>query len=118
MHPKDALGRYGEDVAAYRLRQEGIRILERNWRCDLGEIDIIGRDGDCLVICEVKTRRTMTHGSPLEAVGPRKMRRLRELALVWLDDHALYVPRVRFDVVGIIQPRSGAPIISYLRGVE
>lgn len=118
MHPKDALGRFGEQIAVHRLEQEGLRILGRNWRCPIGEIDIIARDGDCLVICEVKTRRKMTHGSPVSAVGPRKMRRLRELALWWLDDHSIYVPRVRFDVVGVIAPYRGQPIVTYLRGVE
>lgn len=118
MHPKDALGRFGEDLAVQRLRQEGLRILDRNWRCAVGEIDIVAREGDCLVICEVKTRRRLTHGSPVEAVGPRKMRRLRELAVHWLAEHRMYVPAIRFDVIGVIQPPEGGPIVTYLRGVD
>lgn len=118
MHAKDIVGREGEELAAGLLQSRGMTILARNWRCPRGELDIVARDGDSLVICEVKTRRRLTHGHPVEAVGPRKMRRLRELALHWLDEQQLYVPRIRFDVVGILLPNSGVPIISYLRGVE
>lgn len=118
MHTKDALGRYGEDLAVRVLRERGMTILSRNWRCAVGELDIVARDGDCLVVCEVKTRRSLSHGSPAEAVGPRKMRRLRELSMHWLDEHGIYVPTIRFDVVGVVQPRAGAPIVQYLRGVE
>lgn len=117
MHPKDALGRAGEQLAAARLLQLGYRILDRNWRCEVGELDIVARDGDVLVVCEVKTRRSVRYGSPLDAVGPRKLRRMRELSLCWLDAHELYVPIVRFDVVGILLPRSGAPIITHRKGV-
>lgn len=118
MHAKDALGRHGEQLAVEVLLTQGMRILARNWRCAAGEIDIVARDGDCLVVCEVKTRRSLSHGSPAEAVSPRKMRRLRELALHWLDEQQLYIPRIRFDVVGVLQPYHGPPIVTYLRGVE
>jgi putative endonuclease len=118
MNARGALGRYGEDVAAALLQSMGMTILCRNWRCVAGELDIVARDGDALVVCEVKTRRSMSHGSPAEAVGPRKMQRLRALALHWLDEAEIYIPTVRFDVVGVILPRRGAPIVSYLRGVE
>lgn len=118
MRAKDALGRYGEDLAVDLLRREGLIILDRNWRCDAGELDVLARDGESLVVCEVKTRRSLAHGSPAEAVGPRKMRRLRELALRWLDEQEVYVPVIRFDVVGVLVPASGPPIINYLRGVE
>ena len=77
MRAKDALGRYGEDVAARHLAEAGLVVLERNWRCREGEIDIVARDGDVLVVCEVKTRRDTAYGSPLEAVTPRKAARLR-----------------------------------------
>ena len=85
MHAKDALGRYGEDLAAQYLEDLGLVILDRNWRCSAGELDVIARDGDSLVVCEVKTRRSERYGAPVEAVSPRKMRRLRILALRWLD---------------------------------
>lgn len=117
MHPKDALGRYGEDLAVEHLRRQGLVILARNWRCSAGELDVIARDGATLVICEVKTRSSRAYGSPLEAVGPRKLRRLRELALRWLDEQGIHVPDIRFDVIGILQPRAGTPIVDHVRGV-
>ena len=117
MHAKDALGRYGEDLAAEHLRRQGLQILARNWRCATGELDIVARDGATLVICEVKTRRSAAFGAPAEAVGPRKLRRLRELALRWLDEQRIHVPDIRFDVVAIVQPPAGRPVLEHLRGV-
>ena len=118
MRAKDALGRYGEDVAVDYLRGQGLTILARNWRCASGELDIIARDGGALVICEVKTRRSRAYGDPVEAVSPRKLRRLRELALRWLDEQQIHVPEIRFDVIGIIQPTEGRPTLRHLRGVS
>ena len=117
MHAKDALGRYGEDVAAEHLLREGLQILARNWRCPTGELDIVARDGPVLVICEVKTRRSRAFGAPAEAVGPRKLRKLRELALRWLDEQRIHVPEVRFDVIAIVQPPTGRPVLEHVRGV-
>jgi putative endonuclease len=117
MRAKDALGRFGEDLAVEFLRREGMTVLDRNWRCATGELDIVARDGATLVVCEVKTRRTTHYGTPVEAVGPRKLRRLRELAMRWLDARELHVPQVRIDVVGIVQPVSGQPEIRHVRGV-
>lgn len=117
MHPKDALGRYGEDLAAAYLQRQGLTVLARNWRCPRGELDILARDGSALVVCEVKTRRGTAYGLPVEAVGPRKLRRLRELALRWLDDQQVHVPEIRIDVIGVLQPEAGPPVIHHLRGV-
>jgi putative endonuclease len=117
MRAKDALGRYGEDVAARHLIASGIVVLERNWRCAAGEIDIVGRDGQVLVICEVKTRRGVGYGSPLEAVTPRKVARLRRLAAQWLSERGVHPSSVRFDVVGVLQPGSGAARVEHVRGV-
>jgi putative endonuclease len=102
MRAKDALGQHGEDLAAEYLVAQGYRILERNWRCNAGEIDILAVDGEALVVCEVKTRRTTLYGSPLEAVTGRKARRLRGLAARWLAEHEVKPRTVRFDVVGIV----------------
>jgi putative endonuclease len=112
------LGRMGEDAAAVFLQRCGMRILERNWRSSGGELDIIAGDGDCLVICEVKTRRSTVFGEPIEAVGTRKLRRLRSLAGAWLDAHSTHAPRIRIDVVGILVPPNGPVVITHLRGVE
>jgi putative endonuclease len=118
---KDVLGRHGEEVAAKYLLTQGYRILERNWRCDAGEIDILAVDGEALVVCEVKTRRTSLYGSPLEAVNGPKARRLRALAARWLAEHDLRPRTVRFDVVGIVAPSADrAPTafrVEHVRGV-
>ena len=118
MRAKDALGRYGEDVAAAYLQRIGMTILVRNWRCASGELDIIAREASTLVVCEVKTRSSRAYGDPLEAVSPRKVRRLRELALRWLDEQQIHVPEIRFDVIGIVQPLEGRPVLEHLRGVS
>jgi putative endonuclease len=118
MRAKDALGRYGEELAVAHLRRQGLTIVARNWRCPAGELDVIARDGNALVICEVKTRRSLAYGAPIEAVSPRKLRRLRELALRWLDEQQVHVPEIRFDVIGIVQPATGRPVLEHLRGVS
>jgi putative endonuclease len=116
MNPKDALGRYGEDIAVEYLERSGFVIVDRNWRCELGELDIVARDGADLVICEVKTRRSARYGTPVEAVSPRKIRRMRRLVIRWLEERSLHVPVIRFDVIGILQPASGSPTIEHVRG--
>ncbi len=117
MKPKDALGKYGEELAARHLMVKGFVILERNWRCDLGEIDLVAREASDLVVCEVKTRRSDAFGTPVEAVSARKVRRMRTLALRWLDERNVNPRDIRFDVVGIVQPLVGPPQITHLRGV-
>ena len=118
MHAKDALGRYGEDLAAQYLEDLGLIILDRNWRCTAGELDVVARDGAALVVCEVKTRRSERFGAPVEAVSPRKMRRLRLLAIHWLDEHQVHAPEIRFDVIGIVQPIAGRPVLTHIRGAQ
>ncbi len=112
-----ALGDYGERMAARYLRDQGLEILECNWRCPVGEIDIIARDGDCLVVCEVKTRRSLALGSPVEAVTLRKLARLRRLAAAWLAEHDGRFSDVRIDVVGVLRPPRGACRIEHLVSV-
>lgn len=118
MHAKDALGRFGEDLAVKHLEDQGITVLERNWRCVLGELDVIAREGSALVVCEVKTRRSTTFGAPVEAVSPRKVRRLRRLALQWLDERQIFAPSIRFDVIGVLQPHAGPASIVHVRGID
>jgi putative endonuclease len=117
MRAKDAVGRYGEDVAARHLQDAGLVILARNWRCPDGEIDIVARDGTVLVVCEVKTRSGLGFGSPMEAVTPRKAGRLRRLARHWLAAHPVHATEVRFDVVGVVRPERGAAVVEHARGV-
>ncbi len=114
---KDAVGAYGERVAAAHLVAVGMVILDRNWRCAAGELDIVARDGDTVVFCEVKTRTGTGYGFPLEAVTPRKAARLRRLAATWLHERDVRVPDVRIDVVGVLRPRRGAAQVEHVRGV-
>jgi putative endonuclease len=83
---RQAIGAYGERLASRHLEDQGLVVLARNWRCADGEIDLILADGKDVVFCEVKTRRSSVFGSPAEAVGPAKVRRLRRLAARWLAE--------------------------------
>ena len=103
MDDRRSFGRAGEDRAADHYRRLGFTILDRNYRCDLGEIDlVVGRD-DLIVFCEVKARRSDRWGAPSEAVGWRKQQRLRKLAGRWLAERRPRVPRIRFDVVSVLE---------------
>jgi len=116
------LGTYGERMAERYLTDRGLDVLDRNWRCDLGEIDIVARDGACLVVCEVKARRSTTFGQPIEAVNYRKLARLRRLAAVWLAERRRTgepvpgIASVRVDVVGVLRPRHGPCRIEHVPG--
>lgn len=118
MAAKDAVGRHGEEVVARALVEQGWQILARNWRCATGELDIVARDGGDAVALEVKTRRSVTFGSPLEAVTRVKVARLRRLAALWLASQDGHFDGVRIDVVGVTLPRSGAAVLTHLKGVE
>jgi putative endonuclease len=117
LHIKDAVGRYGEDLAVRHLTKAGLAVLERNWRCPAGEIDIVAREGDALVVCEVKTRSGPAFGTPLDAVSAAKAARLRRLAALWLTERRLRVSQVRFDVVGVTRAAGGEPVVQHVRGV-
>jgi putative endonuclease len=116
----NAVGDYGEQLAARYLRDSGMQILDRNWRCDQGEIDIVAMDDTCLVVVEVKTRRSLAFGSPVEAVTAVKAARLRRLAACWMSEHRSEVNSVadvRIDVVGVLRPRTGPARIEHLVAV-
>ena len=118
MRASDALGRYGEDLAVQTLIDGGHEIVERNWRCREGELDVLARTGSTLVVCEVKTRAGVAFGSPLEAVTPLKLARLRRLAVRWLDDNKpQWVRAIRVDVIGVIYPPGTAPIVEHVKDV-
>lgn len=113
---KRALGAYGEAVAARHLVGTGMVLLDRNWRCPAGEIDLVLRDGEVLVFCEVKTRSSSRFGSPLEGVGDTKAARLRRLAAMWMQAHDVRARDVRLDLVGVLQD-SGTPVVDHVRGI-
>ncbi len=115
-----ALGAYGERLAEQFLRDAGLQVLDRNWRCSQGEIDIVARDGECLVVCEVKTRASTAFGSPIEQITAVKAARLRRLAGAWVAEHpelAALSPLTRIDVIGVAIRRYGPAAIEHLAGV-
>jgi putative endonuclease len=117
MRVKDSLGRHGEALAVAHLQAQGMQVLEQNWRCPLGEIDVVALDGDCLVVCEVKTRRSLAVGSPVEGVTPVKLSRLRRLTSAWLAAQDQSFEEIRIDVVGVLRPRRGPASIEHLKAV-
>ena len=100
------LGVTGERLAAEALEQEGLEIVARNWRCELGEIDIVAREGDVLAVIEVKTRRGRGAGTPEQGVDERKQRKLCELAQAY-SEAICWEGLVRIDVVGVELDPSG-----------
>ncbi len=118
MRASQQLGNDGEELAARHLSGLGLVVLDRNWRCREGELDIVAVDvdGTC-VFCEVKTRSSARYGEPSEAVGPVKARRIRLLALRWLAAHPeRRGSPLRFDVVSVVRRRGWAPELVHLRG--
>ncbi|HZC71751.1 MAG TPA: YraN family protein [Jatrophihabitans sp.] len=120
MRVKDAVGRFGEQRAAEHLAAAGLEILDRNWRCRTGELDIVAREGSQLVFIEVKTRSSLAFGAPAEAVDRVKSARIRELALRWIMAQReagaqMFWETLRFDVVSVVRGREGIEI-AHLKG--
>jgi putative endonuclease len=113
---RNALGQWGEDLAVQHLVSQGFEVLDRNWRCREGELDIVARDGAVLVFVEVKTRSGLLYGEPAEAVTSAKARRVRRLSARWLVERR---PEgyweLRFDVVSVLRT-AGLPEVHHLRG--
>jgi len=109
-----SLGSEGEDLAVRFLKKKGYVILERNYKNVIGEIDIVARDGNTMVFVEVKTRANNTFGYPFEAVTRNKIRKIKNLALLYLKKHKKEFP-VRFDVVSIFRSRAGAEEIEHIK---
>ena len=117
MGAKDVLGKEGEQAAVSYLEGRGFLILDRNWRCADGEIDIVAADRRTLVICEVKTRSGVRFGTPLEAISRPKARRLRRLAVAWARQSGSFFERIRVDVVSVLAAGPGQFSIEHVRGV-
>ena len=110
-------GELGEEIAAQFLIAHGYRILERNFRCKGGEVDIIARDpGDkSLVFIEVKARRGLSYGVPQLAVTPFKQRQISKAALTWLSKNRLHDTNARFDVIAILLHTDGQHAIDHIK---
>ncbi len=98
---EESIGRRGEAAAAAYLQRTGMTVVERNWRCKIGEVDIVALDGTALVLVEVKTRTTNAKGTPEEAVSPAKQRKLVRLAQAYVTQAEVTFEEIRFDVVAI-----------------
>jgi putative endonuclease len=117
------LGALGERLAAQHMERAGYEILERNFRCPLGELDLVAAGGQALVFCEVKTRVAGGRAGPagpLEAIGPAKRRRLRSLAAEWLESRRgerPYRATLRFDAIGVTVNHAGGLLaLEHLEG--
>lgn len=116
MAAKDELGRRGEMLAAEFLQRSGMRVVERNWRCPIGEIDIVATEGNELAFVEVKTRSSVAFGHPFEAITAVKLARLRRLAGAWCEAHDAR-SSIRIDAVSVIAATGREPVIEHLRRV-
>ena len=114
---KQALGRYGESVAARHLVEGGMTLVDRNWRCDEGEIDLVLQEGEVLVVCEVKARSSDGCGTAHEAVDDAKLDRLQRLARRWMTAHEVVCDDVRIDLVAVVPQRRGAAQVDHVRGI-
>jgi putative endonuclease len=114
---RQALGAYGERVALRHLLGQGMVLLDRNWRCRQGELDLVMRDGGVLVACEVKTRTSAACGSPHEAVDDAKLERLHELAWLWAEAHSVRARDVRVELVAVVRAPRGAAVLDHVRGL-
>lgn len=119
---RQRLGAHGEDLAEQVLLKAGMVIIDRNWRCREGEIDLIALDDEqgesTLVFCEVKLRRGTGFGDPLESITAEKVRRLRRTAAAWLRAHPGTGVRIRLDAIGLLATPGRDVEINHLKGVE
>ena len=105
-------------MAARHLVAQGLVVLERNWRSRTGEIDLVLREDDVLVVCEVKTRTSTALGTPHEAVDETKVSRLQRLGQEWLGQHPWVRPAgVRVDLGAVLRPRRGPSVVEHVRGI-
>jgi putative endonuclease len=115
------VGVRGEDLAAAELSRQGMQILARNWRCRLGEIDIVALetagDRSTLVFCEVKCRTGLGFGAPLESITYAKLRRLRQLTAQWLATEPGQADQIRIDAVGVVLIPGRQPELTHVRGI-
>lgn len=110
----------GEELAAAHLQRLGWRILERNWRCPAGELDIVALEPGpepVVVFCEVKCRTGLGFGPPLEGITTAKVAKLKQVALHWLRVQPCPVRHIRFDGVGVLLTRGAPPVITHVPGI-
>jgi putative endonuclease len=111
------LGKIGEDIATIYLQDLGYEILERNFRFKRVELDIVAQSGSTLVFCEVKTRRSVSHGVPSDAITPIKLQHIRTAALHWLTNNQSRHQGIRFDAISVIHCDGQPTTISHIKGI-
>lgn len=116
MNTNNAVGKYGEDRASEFLERQGYQVIDRNWRCNIGEIDIVARDHDCLVFAEVKTRTRVGFGHPFEAITGAKIQKMRQLVGEWCRANKIASVQVRLDAISVLLT-SGRVHIEHLKQV-
>lgn len=114
LNSRQRLGKSGEETVAKYLEKNGYKILIKNYRCKLGEIDIIARDGPDLVFIEVKTRSGLSYGSPAAAVNRRKQRQISRAAQCYLAEQQLFDSPARFDVISLLSGDSNHQRIDHI----
>lgn len=119
---RQQLGSLGEELAAGLLTEQGLEVLARNWRCSVGELDIVALETSAegrrtAVFCEVKSRRGLGFGAPLESITRAKLRTLRQLAACWLREHPESVDDIRLDAIGVLLEPGRAPQVDHVRGI-
>jgi putative endonuclease len=112
------LGKIGEDIATVYLQDMGYEILVRNWRFERVELDIVARKNSTLVFCEVKTRRSVSHGIPSDAITPIKLQHIKTAALHWLANNQSRHNGIRFDAISVIHCVGQPTTISHIKGIE
>ncbi len=115
--PQSLLGKRGEDIAAHYLLARGYEVIDRNWRCSAGEIDIVARHENSLVVVEVKTRSSLSAGHPFEAITAIKLARLRSLSGLWCAAQSHTFSSVRIDAIAVLMHSSQPATVEHLTGV-
>ena len=118
---RQQVGARGEDLAVAELQRQGMEVVARNWRCPVGEIDVVAvervQGRQTLVFCEVKCRTGLGFGNPLEAITYTKLRKLRQLSAQWLATEELRADDVRIDAIGVVLLPGQQPQLTHVRGI-
>ena len=118
---RQRVGVRGEDLAVAELESQGMQVLARNWRCKLGEIDVVALERSngrhVLVFCEVKCRTGLGFGGPLESITYAKLRKLRQLTAEWLATEDAHADGIRLDAIGVLMLPGHPPQLTHVRGI-